>query len=159
MGAWSICIRSAFGVSVGEPQSVLHGSGDAVFTRPSGILRLKLAESASNQKRPPALLGLHVGDREDGDALLDRLIEVTFDDESSTLRTNKPLADKVSSVVSSLLPPTSVALDMVSKALDASMFGIPVSVITGGTCFIVDLIITERDRKDLFLAELGRITY
>ena len=123
----------------------------------------RLTESASKQNKSPPLtrekLSSSGAGGQDDAALISRLVNLSLDDYFSTAKPDKPIAGKVSSFVSSLLPLTLVALGLVGKAFDASLMGVPVSAITNGTCYIIDLVIKERDRKDLFLAKLDHISY
>jgi len=139
---------------------------DEAITR----LSEKLAELSDNgQKQSPSLTSLvklqpraNSDDGEDGSAVVNQLISVSLDSYSRTGSADKStrrLRDKVATFVSSLLPLTSVALGVVGKAFDASLMGVPISAITNGACFLVDVAIKERDRKELLLAELDRITY
>ncbi|KAK3385496.1 hypothetical protein B0H63DRAFT_543837 [Podospora didyma] len=91
----------------------------------------RLAESASSQRQSPPLTWEKLSSS-DVDGLILRL-------ESATLDYGRFGARR--------------------ESLYASLMGVPVSAITNGTCYIMELVIKQRDRKDLFLAKLDHISY
>jgi tetratricopeptide (TPR) repeat protein len=97
---------------------------------------------------------------QDPSSLVEKLILLNISaDDSETKSKSESFIRKASDFLDQLVPLISVALGIVGRILNGSTMAVPVTAITNGTCFLLELAAKEKERKDQFLAELDRISY
>jgi tetratricopeptide (TPR) repeat protein len=101
-----------------------------------------------------------IASAQDASSLVEKLIHLNFSTNDMEAKSkSKITTQKVSDFLNQLVPLMSVALGIIGHILEGSTAAVPVTAITNGTCFLLELAVKEKERKDQFLIELDRISY